>query len=141
MHRIPGEKHLYLNGKEITNLVIPNSVTTIGNDAFRNCSGLTSITIPDSVTLIGKSAFSGCGALISITIPNSVTSIGSAVFSNCSSLKTVYCKPTTPPTGGCDMFDSNASGRKIYVPRQSVNVYKNAEGWRDYADSIVGYDF
>ena len=52
--------HLYMNGSEITNLVIPNSVTSIGNYVFYNCSGLTSITIPNSVTSIGEYAFNGC---------------------------------------------------------------------------------
>ena len=73
--------HLYSNeDTEITDLVIPNSVTTIGNLAFYGCSGLTSITIPNSVTSIGGSAFNGCSGLTSITIPNSVTSIGSYAF-------------------------------------------------------------
>ena len=53
-------QHLYQNGKEVTNLVIPNSVTSIGANAFWGCSGLTSVTIPNSVTSIGESAFSSC---------------------------------------------------------------------------------
>ena len=72
--------HLYLNGEEIKNLVIPNSVTTIGNTAFSGCTGLTSVTIGNSVTSIGDYAFSGCSGLTSVTIPNSVTSIGSDAF-------------------------------------------------------------
>ena len=52
--------HLYLNGKEITDLVIPNSVTSIGYAAFEGCSGLTSVTIPNSVTSIGSIAFFNC---------------------------------------------------------------------------------
>ena len=68
--------HLYLNGKEIKNLVIPNAVTSIGDMAFNGCTGLTSVTIPNSVTTIGGSTFSGCNGLTSVTIPNSVTSIG-----------------------------------------------------------------
>ena len=63
------------------NTIIPNSVTSIGNSAFSNCSGLTSIEIPNSVTSIGNSAFSNCSGLTSIEIPNSVTSIGSNAFS------------------------------------------------------------
>ena len=61
---------------EITDFVIPNSVTSIGYSAFSNCRGLTSITIPNSVTSIEKSAFSQCFGLTSVTIGNSVTSIG-----------------------------------------------------------------
>ena len=71
------------------NTVIPNSVTTIGNSAFYNCSGLTSITIPNSVTSIGSSAFSGCSGLTSIDIPNSVITIGYAAFSGCSGLTSI----------------------------------------------------
>ena len=71
------------------NTTIPNSVTSISNDAFSGCSNLTSITIPNGVTSIGKSAFSGCVGLTSINISNSVLSIGSYAFSGCSSLTTV----------------------------------------------------
>ena len=69
--------------------VIPNSVTSIESNAFRDCDGLTSITIPNSVTSIGDYAFSSCENLTSITIPNSVTSIGNNAFRDCNNLKTV----------------------------------------------------
>ena len=59
------------------------SVTSIGDWAFKECSGLTSVTIPNSVTSIGDRAFSGCSGLTSVTIPNSVTSIGDEAFSVC----------------------------------------------------------
>ena len=71
------------------NSSIPNSVTSIGNYAFQECSGLTSITIPNSVTSIGNYAFHNCSGLISVTIPNSVTSIGNSAFYGCSGLKKV----------------------------------------------------
>ena len=264
MYKIDGNKHLLVNGTEITELVIPNSVTWIGESAFENCSSLISVTIPDSVTSIGKGAFSGCSSLTSVTIPDSVTSIGeytfyycssltsvtipdsvtsigdyafyncksltsvtignsvtsigerafygctgkliinskivetnytssnypmnnsgswlygskftkltvgdnitkigdcifrdcsrltsvtipdsvtsigSYAFSGCSSLTSVYCKPTTPPSERGSVFYNNASGRIIYVPRESVEAYKAASGWSDYASYIVGYDF
>ena len=82
--------HLYLNGEEITNLVIPDDVTSIGNDAFGGCSGLTSVTIPNSVNSIEDRAFNGCSALTSVNIPNSVTSIGAGAFGNCSGLTAVH---------------------------------------------------
>lgn len=68
---------------------IPDSVTSIGNRLFYNCSNLTSIIIPDSVTSIGSSAFSGCNSLTSITIPDSVTRIGWRAFCGCSGLESI----------------------------------------------------
>ena len=82
--------HLYSDeNTEITNLVIPDGVTSIGGSAFYYCSGLTSITIPNSVTSIGESAFSACFGLTSVTIPNSVTFIGSYAFNSCTGLTSV----------------------------------------------------
>ena len=66
--------------ESLTSITIPNSVTTIGESAFSWCEGLTSIIIPNSVTTIGDDAFFECTSLTSITIPNSVTSIGDSVF-------------------------------------------------------------
>ena len=77
-------KHLYVNDIEVTNLAIPNSVTSIGNYAFYNCASLTSVTIPNSVTSIGNNAFYNCSSLTAVTIPNSVTSIGGGAFALCS---------------------------------------------------------
>ena len=111
-------ENLYLNNELVTDLIIPDGTTKIGSYAFRNYDLLTSV-----------------------TIGNGVTSIGDYAFQICSSLKEVYCKPTTPPAGSSDMFDNNASDRKIYVPRASVDAYKSAKNWEYYASDIVGYDF
>ena len=113
-------------------------------------AGLTEYTIPDSVTSIGQEAFGGCTSLTSITIPDSITSIGAFAFYNCTSLASVYCKATTPPSGSgstlwfwyrSDDSHMRPIGCTIYVPTESVDAYKAAEGWSDYAGSIVGYDF
>ena len=78
--------HLFVNGEEIKDLEIPNSVTSIGNYTFAGFKALTSIIIPNSVTSIGEGAFLDCTSLSSITIPNNVTSICKETFKNCSSL-------------------------------------------------------
>ena len=161
----------------LASVTIPEGVTSIGEGAFLRCNSLvefrgklasedgrclivdgvlnsfapadlTEYTIPEGVTSIGGEAFFACTSLTSVTIPESVTSIGNQAFSYCSSLTSVYCKPTTTPAtppynyyDEWDAFNSNASGRAIYVPKASVNAYKTAEGWSQYASDIVGYDF
>lgn len=82
-------KHLFLNGKEVTNITIPDGVRRIDDDAFLGCTCLTSISIPGSVTTIGNSAFAYCSSLTSVSISNSVTSIGSRAFYGCSSLASI----------------------------------------------------
>ena len=131
----------FYNCSSLTSATIGNGVTTIGNSAFNDCSSLTSVTIPDSVTTIGSGAFSYCYSLTSVTIGDSVTTIGNSAFYLCYSLSSVYCKAVTPPAGGSEIFYLNASGRKIYVPTESVEAYKSAQGWNEYADAIVGYNF
>lgn len=82
-------EYTFIGSSCLTSVTIPNSVTNISNYAFGGCSSLTSVTIPNSVTSIGNYAFSGCSGLTSITIPNSVTSIGDGAFGGCSGLTSV----------------------------------------------------
>ena len=87
----PLAQNLYLNGKLVTELIIPAGVTSIGDYTFEGCSNLTSVTFDDNNQLmrIGNSAFSGCSNLTSIEIPDSVTSIGSSAFYRCISLTSI----------------------------------------------------
>jgi len=82
-------KNLYFNCELVNDLIIPNSVTSIGDSAFCDCTSLTSVTIPNSVTSIGDSAFRYCTSLTSVTIPNSVTSIDDSAFWGCDNLTSV----------------------------------------------------
>ncbi len=132
---------LYLNGSELTDITIPSDITEIKQYAFEGCTSLTSVTIGKRVTSIGDNAFSGCTSLTSITIPDSVTSIEDRAFFSCTSLKEVYCKPTTPPTGGLHMFTNTANDLRIFVPTASVEAYRSATYWDAYTSRIVGYDF
>ena len=96
--------------KDCVNYIIPNSVTNIGDGAFRGCYSLQSITIPNSVTSIGDYAFKLCESLQSVTIPNSVTSIGDNVFWGCNSLQSVTIPNSVTNIGdsafdGCNMLD------------------------------------
>lgn len=132
----------------ILNLTIPDNVEEIGPGAFYCCSELTNLTIGNGVKEIGDEAFAHCYSLTSVTIPESVTKIYNEAFYNCYSLVNIFCTPIVPPTSSYwvgeyewEAFDLNASGRKIYVPRSSVEAYKSAEGWCNYASDIVGYDF
>ena len=75
--------------KNLTSIIIPNSVTSIGNWAFEDCTSLTSVTIPDSVTSIGYWVFDNCVSLTNITIPSNITSIEAATFKGCSSLTNI----------------------------------------------------
>lgn len=75
--------HLFINGKEITELVVPNSVKTIGDYVFRNCYYLTSVKISDKVTSIGTQAFSHCSSLKSVSLSSSLTFIGQSAFNGC----------------------------------------------------------
>ena len=121
----------------LTSVTIGNSVTSIGQSAFAGCEGLTSITIPNSVTSIGGSAFIGCSGLTSVTIGNSVTSIGDYAFYRCSALTSVTINAESLESYGSGAFDDTHADLTIYVPAGSVDTYKAAENWADYAAKIV----
>jgi hypothetical protein len=114
--------HLFLNGEEIKDLVIPNSVTSIGEYAFCGCSGLTSVTIPNSVTSIGNYAFRDCSSLTSVTIPNSVTSIGGYAFYGCSGLTSVTI-PNSVTSIGDGAFNDCSGLKRVTLNCKEVGSW------------------
>ena len=131
-------RRLYLNNEEIKDLVVPDGVTSIGNEVFYGCSGLTSVTIPGSVTGIGDRAFFGCDGLISVAIPCSLTSIGNNAFDGCD-LESVVSLIEEPFAliGKNDAFKTFSfntfENAMLYVPANSIDKYKATDGWKDFA--------
>ena len=103
-----------------SNTLIPNSVTSIGDSAFRGCTGLTSITIPDSVTRIGNGAFYGCTGLTSVTIPDSVTRIGNGAFYGCTGLTSITIPDSVTSIDGA--FSGCTSLTSITIPDSVTSI-------------------
>lgn len=121
----------------LTSISIPDGVHSIGEGAFSSCSNLKNVIIGNGVTAIENCAFEFCYNLKKVIIPQNVTSIGRGAFYG-SWFMEVYCQSTTPPAGAHSMFSEVLT---IYVPKESVDAYKKAKYWKEYADYIVGYDF
>ena len=105
--------NLYFNNVLITQIEIPDSVTSISERAFTGCSSLTSVIIPDSVISVGGGAFSGCTSLTSVMLPNSVTNINEGVFGGCTSLTNITIPDSVESIGdrafyGCSSLASIA---------------------------------
>ena len=111
--------------RTLTDIVIPDSVTSIGNWAFWNCRSLTDIVIPDSVTSIGDNAFHFCSSLSNIAISDSVTSIGNNAFSDCRSLTDIVI-PDSVTNIGDAAFCGCKSLRTIVIPDSVTSIGNNA---------------
>ena len=97
----------YPVGKERTEYIIPNSVTSIGDSAFYGCNGLTNVTISNSVTTIGDEAFYNCNGLTNVTIPDSVTIIGSCAFYDCYNLTIDSLSSGLTSISSCAFYNCN----------------------------------
>ncbi|MDX9798869.1 MAG: leucine-rich repeat domain-containing protein [Bacteroidales bacterium] len=118
----------------LTSITIPNSVTSIGLCAFYNCIELTSITIPNSVTSIGVGAFYSCINLISISIPSSVTSIENHTFSYCSGLTSITCNSAQPISITYNSFYNVNNNIPVYVPCHSISNYQSSAFWNAFTN-------
>ena len=101
-------------------------------------ASLASVTIPDSVTSIGDSAFRNCSSLASVTISEGVTSISNYTFYGCSSLAIFTFKPTTPPTvSSANAFNDLPSDFVVYVPAGTLAAYQAASNYSSIASKMV----
>ena len=120
-------KHLWIDGQEVTDLVIPEGITSIGNLAFAG-GAFTSVTIPESVTSIGHSAFQGCKDLTSFTIPDGVTSIGENAFKDCTGLTSITI-PGSVTSIGEYAFTGCTGLTSVIIPEGVTSI-----GYRAFED-------
>ena len=122
---------------------IPNTVETIGFQSFNGCNGLERAVIPSSVKRIVSAAYSFCYDLIEVTIGSSLEKIGPSAFGWCYSLNKVVCEAVIPPVldddetsvmyGDCFSTYSTAT---LYVPRESIELYRNSEIWGRFSNIL-----
>ena len=146
-------KTFYINNQEIKkDLVIPNTVDSIGDYAFYRYSSLITVTLPNSVTNIGDFAFCDCSSLTTITLPNSVRSIGRCAFANCSSLTSINIPESVIHVGSAAFSDSgiynnesNWDNNELYIDNCLISLkehftisgeYKIKEGVRLIAGQV-----
>ena len=123
----------YSSRSSITSVILNDGITSIGDNTFLDCINLISVTIPNSVTNIGVDAFGDCTGLTNIVIPSSVTSIGEYAFNGCTGLTDITCEVVTPPTLKDYMvFYEVDKSIPLFVPAESVDAYKTADGWKDF---------
>lgn len=117
----------------LISVTIPNSVTHIDQYAFYACTGLASVELPNSVTEINGSAFSSCSSLTSVTIPSSVKSTGRYAFYNCNGLTSVTCSAVRPPATTSNCFSNSIyNTATLYVPKESLTLYWVSDGWKKF---------
>ena len=124
----------------LTTITLPDSLSTISDNLFDGCSSLTSIVIPNghfnaTIKTIGACAFRRCNSLSDVTIGNGVNTIYADAFYNCKNLRSITCNAINPPTLSMDktgVFYGVDKSIPLYVPGESIEDYKSANGWKDF---------
>ncbi len=123
---------------EFTTFTIPSNVTRINEGLFDSCYQLSNVIIHNDVESIGYGAFYRCQSLTSIIIPSSVTCIEDQVFHDCTGLTSITIEAINPPVTeyGMEYTFVDTNDCPIYVPAGSVDAYREADGWSQYASRI-----
>ncbi len=119
----------FLGSESLKTITIPDKIKSIADDTFSNCRSLTSITIPENVTSIGKFAFSDCTNLTSITIPDSVTSIGRGAFTRCTNLTSITIPNSVTSIGFGVIYACNSLTAVTFLghaPEVENAIFRNA---------------
>ena len=149
----------FSDNTNLTAVTLPESVVTLGSDAFSGCQSLKTIKIPSKVTAIPDRCFVSCSSLENVTIPEGVTTLGLYAFSNCrfktltlpstitkiddgvfshnNNLRTITCNAVTPPMLGNNVFYYSATS-SVKVPLSSIAAYRQADGWKNFINYYVG---
>ena len=128
--------------QQLVNIEIPEGVKIIEEQTFSSCANLQNVTIPETVTEIASGAFMYCGSIKSITLPESIVRIGLAAF-HCYQLEKVICLATEPPSiifsshGWPTFGTDNEQPITIYVPAESVELYRAADEWKNYTNYTI----
>jgi len=123
----------FVDCSSLTSITLPNNVTSTGNNTFERCTSLTSVTMPETITYIGYRTFGGCTSLTSITVPKNVTTIIEYAFDGCTGLTSITSLAVTPPPCSSYTFSGiDTQNCTLYVPAESIEAYKEADGWKDF---------
>jgi hypothetical protein len=120
-------REININGKNVTEIIIPEGIECINSAIFHRCSSLSSVTIPCSVLWIGDNSFSYCTSLNSITLPEKLASIGCSAFANCTNLDTIYSFADIPPTICSNTFEKT-SIKEVFVHAHALKEYEDQWG-------------
>ena len=152
------DNYAFTQCRNLTSIVLPDSLEDIGTDVFSGCASLQSIVIPPKVSRIRMITFWGCSSLKTIVLPEGLLYIDGSAFFQCDNLESIIiperikwildrafmgCRGLSsieihavdPPQLGNDVF-TDTGDCPIYVPKESVNIYRIAFGWSRYADRI-----
>ena len=110
---------------------------SIAKSAFSGCKALTDIVLPEKMTSIGDGAFGGCISLKSIVLPENVQYVGEGAFSNCSALSQVTFTSVEPSVLGLGVFDYCPATLQLLIPAGTMDAYSTALGWSEYVQYLV----